>query len=82
MYWLRAHALGAERDIEVNISNKTFKQKGAKITFHIYNDLCLMVQISQHQGWCATHVYYFYIIVINHRYYIDVQCISLTNDTY
>ena len=41
VYWLRAHALGAERDIEVNISNKTFEQKGAKITFHIYNDLCL-----------------------------------------
>ena len=41
MYWLRAHALGAERDIEVQISNKTFEQKGAKITFHINNDLCL-----------------------------------------
>ena len=39
--WLRAHALGAERDIEVNISNKTFEQNGAKITFHIYNDSCL-----------------------------------------
>ena len=41
MYWLRAHGLGAERDIEVNNSNKTLEQKGAKITFHIYNDLCL-----------------------------------------
>ena len=38
VYWLCAHALGAERDIEVTISNKTFEQHGAKITFHIYND--------------------------------------------
>ena len=42
VYWLRAHALGAERDIEVTISNKTFEQNGAKITFHhtirVYND--------------------------------------------
>ena len=38
VYWLRAHALGAERDIEVTISNKNLEQKGAKITFHIYND--------------------------------------------
>ena len=48
MYWLRAHALGAERDIEVNISNKTLEQKGAKITFHIYNDLCLQ---TIEMGW-------------------------------
>ena len=39
--WLHAHALGAERDIEVNISDTTFEQNGAKITFHIYNDSCL-----------------------------------------
>ena len=30
--------LGAGRDIEVKIYNKAFEQKGAKITFHIYND--------------------------------------------
>ena len=30
VYWLRAHALGTDRDIEVNILNKTFEQKGAK----------------------------------------------------
>ena len=48
MYWLRVHALGAERDIEVNISNKTFEQKGAKITFNIYNDLCLQ---TIEMGW-------------------------------
>ena len=33
--------MGAERGIEVNISNKTFEQNGAKITFNIYNDSCL-----------------------------------------
>ena len=27
VYWLRAHALGAERGIEVNISNETFVYK-------------------------------------------------------
>ena len=42
------HALGAERDIEVTISNKTLEQKGAKITFHIYNDLCLQ---TIEMGW-------------------------------
>ena len=48
VYWLRAHALGTERDIEVNISNITFEQNGAKITFHIYNDSCLqMIEL----GW-------------------------------
>ena len=45
---LRAHALGAERDIEVKMSNKTFEQNGAKITVHIYNDSCLqMIEM----GW-------------------------------
>ena len=48
VYWLRAHALGAQRDIEVNISNKTFEQNGAKITFRIYNDLCLQ---TIEMGW-------------------------------
>ena len=48
VYWLRAHALGAERDIEVNISNKTFEQKGAKITFHIYNNSYLQ---TIEMGW-------------------------------
>ena len=48
VYWLRAHALGVERDIEVTISNNTFGQNNAKITFHIYNDSCLqMIEI----GW-------------------------------
>ena len=42
------HALGAKRDIEVNISNKTFSQIGAKITFHIYNDSCLQ---TIEMGW-------------------------------
>ena len=50
VYWLRAHALGAERDIEVNISNKTVEQKCAKITFHIYNDMCL--QTIEMGWWC------------------------------
>ena len=36
--FIPALALGAERDIEVTISNNTLEQKGAKITFHIYND--------------------------------------------
>ena len=42
------HALGAERDIEVKISNKTFEQKGAKITFHIYNNSYLQ---TIEMGW-------------------------------
>ncbi len=50
VYWLRADALGAERDIEVNNSNKTFEQKGAKITFHIYNDSCLQII---YMGWLS-----------------------------
>ncbi len=46
--WPRAHALGAERDIEVNISDKTFEQKGAKKHFIIYNDSCLQ---TIDMGW-------------------------------
>ena len=46
--WVCAHALGALRDIEVTISNKTFEQNGAKITFHIYNDLYLK---TIEMGW-------------------------------
>ena len=45
---LRAHALGAERDIEVNICNKTFEQNSAKITFHIYNNSYLQ---TIEMGW-------------------------------
>ena len=41
------HDLGAERHIEVNISNKT-EQNGTKITFHIYNDSCLQ---TIEMGW-------------------------------
>ena len=44
------HALCAERDIEVNISNKTVKQNGAKISFHIYNDSCLQII---YMGWLS-----------------------------
>ena len=41
--------MGAERDIlEVKISNKTFEQKGAKKTFHIYNNSYLQ---TIEMGW-------------------------------
>ena len=56
VYWLRAHALGAERDIELKISNKTFEQKGAKITFHIYNDSCL--QMIEMGWWNNFEIYH------------------------
>ena len=50
------HALGAERDIEVNISNKTFEQKGAKITFQIYNNSYLQtIEMGWWSKWESAH---------------------------